>query len=123
MPFLASPFWFDAITVALSVISFSTEQHCLFIVIGASFATTQRNTIAISVATEIRKKATQLFSYLDLAQLSLLSGQLSLLPSLEREMNTDQNAVMLCSSEVKAGMTRSIHGFTCGWQVKHVICS
>jgi len=38
------------------------------------------------------------------------SGQLSLLPSAEREMSTSQNAVTLCGWGVKAGMVHA----TCG---------
>ena len=37
-------------------------------------------------------------------------GQLSLLPSVGREMNTNQSALMLCSWGEKAGMAHS----TCG---------
>ena len=37
-------------------------------------------------------------------------GQLSLLPSVGREMSTSQSAVMLCGWGVKAGMVHS----TCG---------
>ena len=39
-----------------------------------------------------------------------LLGQLSLLPSAEREMSTGQSAVMLCAWGLKAGMVHS----TCG---------
>jgi len=44
--------------------------------------------------------------------------QLSLLPSAEREMSTDQSAVTLCGWGVKEGMVHSTCGCTCGWQVK-----
>jgi len=36
---------------------------------------------------------------------------LSLLPSVGREMNTRQSAVMICGWELKAGMAHSICGF------------
>jgi len=45
-------------------------------------------------------------------------GQLSLLPSVGREMSTIQSVVMLCGWGVKAGMVHCTCGKTCGWQVK-----
>ena len=45
-------------------------------------------------------------------------GQLSLLPSVGREISTDQSAVTLCGWGVKAGMVHSTCGCTCGSQVK-----
>jgi len=50
----------------------------------------------------------------------LSPGQLSLLPSVGQEMNTSQNAVMLCCWGVKAGVAYSTADKTCGWQVKLV---
>ena len=46
------------------------------------------------------------------------TGQLSLLPSVGREINTSQSVVMLRGWGVKAGMVHSICGQMCGWQVK-----
>jgi len=44
--------------------------------------------------------------------------ELSLLPSVEREMSTSQSAVMLCGWRVEAGAAHSTCGYACGWQVK-----
>ena len=46
------------------------------------------------------------------------SGQLSLLPSVGREVSTSQSAVILCGWGVKVCMAHSTCGSACGWQVK-----
>ena len=45
-------------------------------------------------------------------------GQLSILPSVRREVSTDQSAVMFCGQGLKIGVAYSICGLMYVWQVK-----